>query len=811
MATQNLGTLLVKLNADSKAFVDGFAKAAKQVQSFANQTKEVSEKVAGAATILVGLGTAAVAMAAQVDDRAQHSLGRLTESAQLLAVQVSDVLEPALKTIGGWFTRAADWVAGLDAKTKEQIATWATWAAGILVAAKAAGVLAGAISAIASIAGGAATGIAALGAGGIAAIAALAAVVVLLHKAWRENFAGMQDVAREFVASVSDAFTVMRTNVASAFEGTFRVAITYLEKMLELYQAMQGIMGPDLRSRGGGVTMDPLAGLRGVLESMKTTGLAGLAAKGIDAAKRIATDLGSTFTKELDLIKAEAMKALGLGGGSSSSGSARKPSLTQYDVGTVGSNDTQSGAAGWIKSIFDTKLVDNIRTGTAQWMAGMDLITAAFNNMEANTRLIDDASARELEEIQSRGAYLEKIRAAQQAIDDDDLKKKRDAIAENFSAMKRMVASTFTKMGGVMGQFVSDVVEGAKSGGIWGALLAMVGNLVNRMEGFSSVLAYFEEALNQVASAIGPLLQGVFGFIKNQTAVGTEMIVDIIKNLAPLFEGITSVLKDLAPILSLIAMLFKFVGAILHALGTLIGGILKALSPVFKLFFTIIKYVVLALGYVIGAIVAVVNKFIQFIAWLIEAFGDKKTAREMRDGMTNMNEYWDSLREMSKMTWDQVTADQANTTSTWDAKTANDAAAKSAQAVAEALTNVPNGYRIALARFNAESMPGTSTGTGTGSSTPPGTPTNSDGSSGGGSPKVGPIGGRVGLPPISGLPPGLGGLVGAGASGGLVVAGDVNITTTSAIDPNKLAAQIDAQTNRAFAQRNGFYLAAASR
>jgi hypothetical protein len=229
--------------------------------------------------------------------------------------------------------------------------------------------------------------------------------------------------------------------------------------------------------------------------------------------------------------------------------------------------------------------------------------------------------------------------------------------------------------------------------------------------------------------------------------------------------------KDTGPILGLISKLFEFLAPILGALAKAIGAILKVFEPVIKIIWEVVKYIVVAIGGVLGAVIQVINWVEQFIGWLIELFGDKKKAAEMRANMTDMDAYWQSLKDLAGSTWDQQAAADAATTSSWDAAIANKELAATTASVTEQLLNVPSGYKIAYARYAAMFAYGEGPGS---IDRPPGM---------GPGISTGPASDRIGQ----------GGVPQPGSS--INVNGDVNIDVSGNLDADAFAKKIN-QSNR---------------
>ena len=816
MSTQSLGTLYVKLAADATALLSGFAKASMAVKEYANQVKEMAEPLAGAAAAVTAMGAASVALAASVDDRAFRSMSRLRVSTELLAVQVSDVLEPAVKSLAEAFTEAANFVARLDPLLKENIATWALWVVGIGAAAKAVAILASVLAPLATIVSWVASALASIGAGPIA----LAAAVVLLRKAWVESWGGIQDKTESVAGSLSGTFQAVGDTI-------YRALTWPIVKFLDVVMAVIDAVAK-LNNAIGRQDISGLSGIQDALKAMQQDVQTGqFFSNAIDYAKSVASATGDVIAKGFNTVKAAAMKALGIGASSSASTAvARQPNLTQWDMGTVGQAggvNQSGGSEGWVASVFAKSLAPSLATGKEIWVNSINSVSLAFRNVQtAASRVVwadviasvgptFDAAKVAMEKLLRRqmtfsestmlavdalsGSISKYPAAVRKALKTDDLSRSWGDLTESqrtIGNMMRRLGQQILGNMGALGATVSNIAQGAKAGGFWGAIIAAFLELGNRMTGFQRMLKFFEQGLQVLADAIGPLIGWVFDFVSQITAVQTQGTVGAIGALKPLFEGLADVFSNLAPIFGMVMNILKLLEPVLNAFGKAIGAILKALGPVIKIIFEIVKYIVVWVGGVIGVILQVINWVEQFLGWIIELFGNKKAADEMRANMTDMDAYWETLKDLEKTTWDQQAAADAATTSSWDAAIANKELAATTASVTEQLLNVPSGYKIAYARYSAlvEGLGGGPT---------PGNGGSGSGDSGGGSSGVGgeakTIPGNVNSGWSKWKPAGNTWTDGSAPAPSINVNGDVNIDVSGDMDAERFVEKIN-QSNR---------------
>lgn len=681
MSTQNLGTLYVRLNADSKAFVKGMASASEKLEKFAKETKKLANEVAGVSGTLLALGGAAVKLAADVDSRAAASMQRLTKSTQLLAVQVSDILAPAVESLSSTFRRAADWVASLDPETKKQIASWAIFVAQLAVAAKVLATVASLVDGVAGAFGALFKAIAAVGVGPIlgivAALAAVAAIVVVVHRAWRKNWGGIQEVTQEALSNIGKAVEWLADAFRSMWKFVLRGAENAVAALLGVVDAIQRVTGKQL------VDTDALReGFSGLFKDLQS---GQFFVGALQFTKSVASDVASTVAEEVAIIKAEIMGALGGAGGRP--GAARQPSMPGKALVKEQKIDWRADAAE--AEAAAAKLATELNDASRElWDERAAFETKAFEDYKAARDAANEAYWKDVEQQVSNSKESQEV-----------AQKQRDKV-------KATLGIVLDGMG-ALGTTVNAIMQGMQSGGVWGALIAAIMEVFKRMESFQQMLRIFEYGLQRLGQMLEPLLGPIFKLIGDATAMGTEILVPLFEALQPLFEAIASALKDTLPFLVLLGFLFKAFAPIIKAIATILGSVLKVLQPVLKFLFEIAKVVLLVILTIINAIIEIWNGLIDAIAEIVKAVVDVFTAGQGGAAVAadirkaKAQDLRGDIAELQQLTWDQAQATVENTGATWDAAAANTEAAKSARDVAESLTNVPSGYKVALARYDA--------------------------------------------------------------------------------------------------------------
>jgi hypothetical protein len=272
-----------------------------------------------------------------------------------------------------------------------------------------------------------------------------------------------------------------------------------------------------------------------------------------------------------------------------------------------------------------------------------------------------------------------------------------------FGAGLAAVGTQFASKLGDLGDVIQAGIQGAESGGIWGAIIAVVIELLSKFERFS-------EILNIATGAVQLALKDMGG--------GLSDLVDGIRPLMGAISGIAEAVHDiLGPILSLVGKLFKQIAGTLMPLGTIMQMIGSSLAPLFtilggimdilKIFQPILALVSIAmLGLKLG--IDYVNLgFQMFIDWILEKLGsnnnsgveaaEKQIAEDLKKIET-------MAKNLEKDPFNAATgAAEDVATDLEDMGKAADKSGKALDKLTGSLTNVPAGFRYNLAKYNATS------------------------------------------------------------------------------------------------------------
>lgn len=642
-----LGSLYVSLSADSGGLTKGLAAGLKSVEKFTRETKKLANDVAQTSMILLGMGAAAMKLAASVDGSAARSMKGLEDSTKLLAVQVADVLKPAVDALSSSFKQAADWFAGLSDETKANISQWAVWVAGIAVAAKALATVAGLVNGVVGALQGLVGVVGSIGFGPlIAGLAAVLALVIIVHRAWRKNWGDIQGITEDVFNNLGDAVKWLSELFGKMWDFIIDGAAQAVEQLLRVVDTIQGISGVKLVDTAG-----LREGFKGMFKDLKS---GDFFKEGLKFAKSVASEAADAAIEELGIIRKEITSALGLGG---NKGKARAPVAEgQVSVSEVGGYSTSETER---------------RLQAQQFLADNAPISAPMPTQQ----IVESATQF------ARGAdYF---------------------VQQTLSAM------------GSAGAAVQNIMAGFAEGGPIGGIVSIALELVTRMKTFQDLLGMLEHAFGRIGEFLDMAIGSIFTAIGDLLAVLIESLRPLFESLGPLFDAIAAPLKGIAPVLALLGFLFEGIAPILTSLGNVLGALMKALEPVLKILFEIVKVVMIVILAFMQAIIAIWNTIIDVIAGIVQGIltaitlgAGWKWAKDVADGIraakADTQGLTDAQNGLTNATYDSMNATAQKTAADAKATDAVTDMGAAAKEVTESLSNVPSGYKIALARFNAD-------------------------------------------------------------------------------------------------------------
>ena len=281
--------------------------------------------------------------------------------------------------------------------------------------------------------------------------------------------------------------------------------------------------------------------------------------------------------------------------------------------------------------------------------------------------------------------------------------------AQRLQKFKDAVGFTVNTMLSKMGEFgsvVSAGIQGFQSAGIWGAIFAVIADLLSRFQGFQQIIdmgnGFLKIALEDFASGFTSIIEGLKPLLG---AIG--MIMKTVHGiLNPILSLIGELLGGIAPFLAVLGLVMQPLGSLLKSICGILGAILKpilqSLTPVFLILGLVMLTLQLA---VTGLILAIVTAGDE----LLKAFGNNSLAQARNDANQGVKDTVLQMEELGKMfdpkhaeklkdlADESAAAAQAKGKETKEVeKTTTALAALTAQ-----FTNMPQGFRTALAQYQS--------------------------------------------------------------------------------------------------------------
>lgn len=367
----------------------------------------------------------------------------------------------------------------------------------------------------------------------------------------------------------------------------------------------------------------------------------------------------------------------------------------------LGLNNLIETLAQWLPSLslFGGKAKTRLADDDERMIAAMGLDKVAAPVIEANEQMA--ASIKDLARHGGTGA-----RAYFKAVDD----KARRLSAELVQAIEDARASIVSKVRASFGRLndlVNSFAEGFLAGGMnpLAGVGAVILDLLAQSEGFQVLMEMVSTVIQHVADALGAVL------IPLQPLIGAIfLIIDaVVGALTPVFETLGHVLDPLVPPLVLVGAIFETLAPILTAVAQAVlmvmtplqliaGPVLEALFKVLKVIATVILTVAQGLAHVWNGIVSAVQAVIRGISKAVEWLGIdslKKFANSLDRVKVDTNAMGESLQALNDLTWETAEAKARET-----AEVLRNTEAL--QKATDALSNVPNAWKVALRRYQSQ-------------------------------------------------------------------------------------------------------------
>ena len=255
------------------------------------------------------------------------------------------------------------------------------------------------------------------------------------------------------------------------------------------------------------------------------------------------------------------------------------------------------------------------------------------------------------------------------------------AVRDFYSSISQKLMGNLGKLGSM----ISSVVQGAQTGGIWGALVAGLVELLGSSLKLERAVAHVDEWFSKAAEAFGPLID-----------TAHLLIANVLNALLPVFRGLTPIMQALGNAITPLAPLFVLVGNMLQILQPLLEFVAATLQPLAMVMdvvgrglFEMVKVLQLGVGYVVYGISKAYNWIVSQLQKLLDALGIEFDIPKIKTG-----DMLSSLQELADQTYEGAMAQAEQNAAITESTEGFDK-------LNESLSNVPSGFKVAQKAFEA--------------------------------------------------------------------------------------------------------------
>lgn len=523
----------------------------------------------------------------------------------------------------------------------------------------------------------------------VAAIGGVILIVGALKQAWEQNLFGMADFLRNFAQSASDLWS----DLVGFFTESFQ---TFIDELKTGFAFVKALLG--------GATVDEAFGAaRAALEPAAPTGGATVAAEfGVLDSLKFAVDdtvgvfegLGDVFGEGIGVFK----DLLGFAGdsGESLNKQGDQADIAGGKLGELGGGvDELAKGVGAVAEKFDNTLIPALAP-----------IPEALGSF---TQVVNQEAAM-LEGIDISGGVVE-------------LKEKLEEFTNGVGEALKSAGDTLINATGEVGEVIQAGIEGFQTGGVIGALIAVIAEVLTRLESFTDMMDRGNERFFKLLESLNQLFEPIFGLIETLDSFiepalkQLDIVFGIIGNL---LDAILSPLSDFGEAITPLITVFAALDPALNILSTVVGFIAAVLETI-------------AVGFA-----EIFNGVLEFVAGIVANFdlGAARDIRRQKLQVGNVGDIWEKFARDTEATWSAVNiagdgaakslakqaamdsagqmADQIAAAASEASRSFMDAGdtidgagdsidefGKAARDATASLLNVPTGFKIAAARFAA--------------------------------------------------------------------------------------------------------------
>lgn len=539
----SLGSLFVKLNADSTNLNKGLEGAGQKIAQFGKKVESVTSKLGGIGLAMSAFGANAVRIGAQLDSGVGTAVAQVQGAFNALNTEIARALLPVIQKMAQVIQTVADAFKRLSPEQKEFIAQVGAAVATGLTLIATLGKIVAAVTSLAPVfqaVMGAVTGALAWP---LAALAAIAAALPLLAVAWEENWGGIADTVKGVVdwmmgawGKFTDWFASKTSGLGKAFKAVFDWLLArymeYLSAMADGVAYIADVFGIDIKNS--------VNAFKETVKDIGDRGFDGL----VEDAKAGASMMVSAYSRGIDIIKSKAKSMLpdfklsGLGG-------IAMPGMT--GPAAPPSSDLMAAFKANEKVVLTTKKLQ-----------------AAFDELATQAVYVPSGLMKEISQSFAEALRTQDWDVAEQVIDNlkklskgfEDEARARELAAAEAKAKSRAalegIGQTIANQFGEMMDIINLGIQGAQAGmaagpvgGAVGAILGIVVGVLMKSKQFQKLVLLTGEFIANVADAFGELLSPLVSlgvFIMQEAIPGFKLLKEVFKVVAVVLKVVLTVL-----------------------------------------------------------------------------------------------------------------------------------------------------------------------------------------------------------------------------------------------------------------------------
>lgn len=663
-----VGDLYVLLSAKTSAFGKGMEDAAKLTEKIARKIKAAATEIGHAGAMIGGAIAAALAVAAQHNAVVASQVQQTKDIFATFATEIGTMMVPVLSEMNEKLRELLGWWQALSPETKASIANWIEVATTVGLAALALGRVSGLVAVLAPAfqAMGAAV---ALGLGPLLAVAAvLGAIffgVAYLHKAWRENWGGIQEKTRSVLEAISSYWQSFKDWLSHSFFDWFIDKWAAIEKALaHAGNFLSNPINSANRDQENKVSDESIDGWAGRMKG-----------GAIGEALRLASEQVEKFAvegvQEWKLMLADAV------------------SWTKKTLGFTGQQGNVS-----VHTQTPTVVAAAQRLGEAGEQGRM---SDFYEKMDAKDLMRGTGKLGEDGEQGKMTADL-----AQEYQDEIKVREFFNGQLDQLGRAVTAAISSFASKLGSLGQVINAGIQGFQSGGIWGAIIAVFIELFSKFKRFQELIdignGQVMQAITDLSSGFNDLVNGLRPLMG---AVG--MVAGVIHGiLNPILHIIGKAFEQLAPVLGLISTILQPITWLFEFIGGLFDGLSQVLAPFTKILDYVMRFIGLTILGTMNGLLGLWTGILDMVREIVHAVGGNTTDldRLRKEAVEKQNGIQQQMRNLAEKGYSQLANESANTAE--KIGKLGDMADK----VSEQLTNIPQGFKVALAQFGSTTATG---------------------------------------------------------------------------------------------------------